>query len=407
MSRLLRFTEFVKAQYGSNHASLIEYFNGSIADLADECNIDWQASKGRIIWDGQKNGGAGRSNYVIGKTPDDKGRVYIFAKIQTYNKDGVTFTYPYISFQNMRNSLNKPNRQFNGLTPLFEKYNEYKISKKLPKRNTSKVSKGECLANQKQLEETEKKTREKQIKVQTKEPKKFASMLPLSHPKAFSPYLKDEKQLQHVAEQFDIRVGKNHNGYFTCFAITTVKGEFKGLQRIYHTPPSEWDDRKRNTWGVDTTGLCTVLGELNQSTDMIYLCEGLASGLAMYLATGRTVVVCLYAGNIKHVSQNLVTEFPSVKRVHVADNDNKTPAFGNTGVYECAMAVREYGGHVFVPIVRDGTDVCDLFNTLGLPELKRQIYSSAAQYFNGSLSQHVDGMFNYIHDRYVPLLNAA
>lgn len=399
MNNLLRFTEFVKEQFGSNYASIVDYFESEISRHADDCNIDWSSSKRKILWDGEKNGGKGRSGYVIGKTPDDKGRVYIFARIETFEKDGVSFTYPYISFQNMRNTLHKPNRQFNGLTPLFEKYNEYKESRKLPKRNTLKISDAECLANEKLREEKKHKSLKQQKMVQSLEPKKFESMLPLSHPKAFSPYLKDEKQLQEVAKKFDIRIGKDCNGYFTCFCLTTVTLEFKGLQRIYHTPPKVWDDRKRNTWGVDTTGLCMVLGDLNAELEMAYLCEGLATGLSMHLATNRTVIVCLYASNLKNVSRNMAEIFPLVKRVHVADNDNGKPEFGNTGVYECSIAVKENGGHVFVPIVNKGTDVCDLYNESGLEELKRQIYNSSEQYFNGKFSQHVDGMFNYIHPR--------
>jgi phage/plasmid primase-like uncharacterized protein len=407
MAQLQRFTEFVKDHAGSNYLSIADYFDSDIQALANECNIDWSGSKFKIIWDGAKNGSKDRKSYVQGLTPDDKSRVYIFADYKTYEKDGESFTYPVISFQNMRQSLGKPNRQFNALFPLFEKYNEYKSTRKTPVKNTAKVSDEACQQREAVAKEKNDRILQQQRKVQAREPKTFARMLSLQHPKAFSPYLQNEKHLGDVAKRFDIRISKDKHGYFTCFALTTVTGEFCGLQRIYHNTPDGWDDRKRNTWGVDTTGLCAILGELSADTEMVYLCEGLATGLAMHKATGRTIIVCLYAGNIKHVSGEIAATFPAVKRVHVADNDNAKPEFGNTGVYECALAVQQHGGHVFVPVVENGNDVCDLYNGQGLDALKQQIYASPCQYFNGRVSASVAGIFNYIHDRYIPSSQAA
>jgi phage/plasmid primase-like uncharacterized protein len=111
--------------------------------------------------------------------------------------------------------------------------------------------------------------------------------------------------------------------------------------------------------------------------------------------------------NNYHVAKEINDAYPGIKKVFVADNDNKTPDHGNTGVYECARAVNAFGGHVFVPVVKDGTDVCDLYNESGLKELKRQIYESDEQYFNGRFSQNVAGLFNYIHDRYLPSSTSA
>ncbi|OES24241.1 toprim domain-containing protein [Alteromonas macleodii] len=398
---MLRFVEFVKKNIGSTHLEIADYFARDIEDLASECEINWRASMPKISWNGLKN----KKPKVVGNTDEDSRRSFIWAEECTYKEKGDnpdSFTYPYVSFKNMRQTINQPGRKFHALRKLFDAYEEYKQSNKTPEKRP-KRSEAEYLEMQKNAAAEDEALEKRKQAVIDAEPDLFADMRHLSHPKAFSPYLEREKKLHLVAEQFDIRVGRDKDGYFTCFPLHTIHGELKALQRIYHVLPQGWDDNKRSTWGVDTTGLMFIIGELNEDTEMIYICEGLATGLAMFAATGRTVAVCLYANNIEPVSGEIRQHFPHVKRVHVADNDNKKLDKGNAGVTECALAVKAQGGWVFVPHVQKGTDVCDLYLEQGIDELKRQIYQSQSQYFNGKYSQHVVGKLNYIHDRYVAI----
>lgn len=401
-SNLLRFTDFVKQNIGSTYLEIAEYFSAEIAQLSNECNIDWDRSKHKITWDGAKN----RSPKVDGMTCADKGRIFIWAEAHEYTQDNGSFTYPYISFQNMRNTLAKPGRKFHALRLLYNKYEQYKQTRVVPTRSNTT----DPIALEKQqavVQADAKRLAKRQRNVQVKETVMFEKMLPLSTPGVFSAYLHYDKKLQPVAEQFDIRLGRDKNGYFTAFVLRNIQGDFKALQRIYHAKPITWDDNKRCTWGVDPTGLMTILGDINDTTSVIYICEGLATGLAMVLATGSPVAVCLNAYNMQFVSAEIAQMLPHIKRVHVADNDNDKPHFGNTGVHAAAVAVQKNGGWVFVPKIKSGTDVCDLYNSQGLDELKRQIYHSDSQYFNGIFSQNVSGMFNYIHDKYSDTIGQA
>jgi len=395
-SHLLRFTDFVKQHIGETHLEIAEYFAAEIEAIASECQIDWVASKTKITWGQVKN----KSPAVVCASKEDVGRVYVWAEECTYKQSGVTFTYPFVSFKNMRNSINQPGGKFNALRPLYDAYEKYKGTHKIP-RDKPKCDPVELARQQSQVKKDREVLLARQQKVQATESKRFAGMLPIAQPGVFSPYLQYTKNLQKVAEKFDIRVGKNKHGFFTCFELKDITGETKALQRIYHKPPRSWEDNKHSTWGADTTGLMAIFGGLTDTTTVIYICEGLATGLAMNLATDKPVVVCISAFNMPIVSAKLVDKYPTIKRVHVADNDKVTPKHGNTGVHAAAVSVKQSGGWVFVPHVEQGTDVCDLYNTEGLAELKRQIYGSRSHYFNGQFSQNVIGLFNYIHEHNV------
>lgn len=399
-SNLLRFTDFVKQNIGKDYLDIAAYLLSDIEEAAAQCNIIWSTSLSKITWDGKKN----KNNNVDGKEPEDKGRIGIWAEYKSYSQDGEEFTYPYISFQNFRNSIGKPGRKVSGLTLLYAEYNKYKASRKLPSKRILSTN-IDLTAAAKEAQLARKETERKQAKVQAKEPILFSKMRSLNHPKTFSPYLDSTKKLLDVAKEFDIRIGKDKNGYFTCYQLMNIDGEVKGLQRIYHTPPSSWTDNKRCTWGVDTTGLMAIFGKLNADSSVVYICEGLATALAIYKATGKPVVVCLAAFNIRHVSKALKGLFANVPRVHIADNDKLTPNSGNTGVYECCMSVQENGGWVFVPHTNKGTDACDLYNESGISELKRQLFDCEHQYFNGKYSKNIAGRFNYIYDRYDTMLS--
>lgn len=129
-SNLLRFTDFVKQNIGTTYLEIADYFSAEIAQLANECNIDWDRSKSKIAWDGAKN----RSPKVEGITSADKGRIFIWAEANDYTQDSGSFTYPYLSFQNMRNTLAKPGRKFHALRLLYDKYEQYKQTRVIPKR---------------------------------------------------------------------------------------------------------------------------------------------------------------------------------------------------------------------------------------------------------------------------------
>ncbi|MFT5162458.1 MAG: phage/plasmid primase-like uncharacterized protein [Alteromonadaceae bacterium] len=284
-------------------------------------------------------------------------------------------------------------RLISPLRLLFDLYDDYKATSKTPKAVTAKPPADKQqreLRDHKrrlQLEQTSQKGRVAEAKI-------FKTMRSLSDQKAYSPYL-NTKRVTDVAKAFDIRIGRDEHGYFTCFSLYDINGQFGGLQRIYHQKPAHWQDNKSTSKGFNPIGHFAVFGGDLNTVDMVYICEGLATGLAIYKATGRPVVVCLMAENIAPVSGLIAQYYPDVKRVHVADNDQGKPDFGNTGVYQCAVAVQKYGGWVFVPQPSRGNDANDVLVYDGLKALKQQIHHMPINYFNEHYSQYVSGIFNY------------
>jgi len=387
--KLLRFVEFVNKYVGENYASVAQHFDSEISKMAKDCRVNWAETKNNLKYDGEKD----NSKNIITLEPSDNRRTYVSGISKKFEKDGATFEYPIIIFACMQNSYGCPAAKFNALGLLFDAYDKYKTSRIIP-TPSKKISSDE-------LQKQEKIQTEKAARYQrwvddqkAKEPKLFSNMLPLNSPKAFSTYLQ-YKKVEDAAKNFNIRVGKDDNGYFTCFELMNIHGEVGGLQRIYHRKPEAWESNKKQTVGFDPTGSFLVLGPLSTKTEMVYICEGLSTGLSMYKATGRTVLICLMANNIEPVSHEIAKTLPNVKRVHVADNDNATLHCGNTGIYQCSLAVKKHGGFVFVPRPSKGNDANDVHVYDGIEELKTQIHNNN-NYFNGRFSTDVEGVFNYL-----------
>jgi phage/plasmid primase-like uncharacterized protein len=386
---LLRFVEFVKEHIGSNEIAIADFFGDDISSMAAECNIDWHSTRGLITFNGEKNKGRN----VIGMESADKGRVYVFARVKTFEKDGNKFSYPVIDFNNQRASVKTSTNRFNALGRLFDEYDTYKETLKAPKK-TSGISDEQAEKIKQVAIKKADDRKEWELKVQSEEPALFDKMRHISEEKAFSTYLQ-KKKVSDIAKACNVKIGLNEHGYFTCIQLMNTAGEIGCLQRIYHTIPDGWDSNKRVTVGFDPTGFYMLLGEIKHDTEVYYICEGLATGLSVLQATNRPVAVCLFADNIGPVSQALSELHPDKKKVHVADNDNLKKHVGNTGVYKSAMAVKEFGGWVFVPRPSKGSDANDVHVVDGIDVLKAQL-KDAENYFNGRFSTTVNGMFNYL-----------
>lgn len=384
---LLRFVEFVKKHIGSNHLTIAEYFNEEISEMASECRVNWNETKNNLNYNGQKD----NSKAIVNLEKADARRTYVSGLKKRFEKDGDSFEYPILVFACMQNTYQRPSRKFNPLGLLFDAYDKYKTNRTIPTPKR-KVSSEELKVREAENALKQANYAKWVAQEQAREIEQFPKMRALTAPKTFSLYL-NRKQVGDVAKAFDIRIGLDNHGYFTCFPLYNLDGELGGFQRIYNEKPEGCDTNKKQTIDKDLTGYFFALGPLNDETEMVYICEGLATALSMHAATGRTVIVCLYAHNIEPVSGALANVLPMVKRVHVADNDNQTHHCGNTGVYKCAVAVQLHGGHVFVPKPSTGTDANDVHVNEGLDALKAQIYDTD-NYFNGRFSKDVAGPFN-------------
>jgi putative DNA primase/helicase len=104
--------------------------------------------------------------------------------------------------------------------------------------------------------------------------------------------------------------------------------------------------------------------------DVIYICEGYATGASIYEATGAAVVVAFNAGNLLTVSQAIRAKYPTIKLVMCADDDAN-----QTGVTIANEAASVVGGYVVIPDFgeprpENATDFNDLYQLKGLEAVK-------------------------------------
>ena len=112
------------------------------------------------------------------------------------------------------------------------------------------------------------------------------------------------------------------------------------------------------------------------SAGVLLICEGYATGASLHEATGYQVAAALFADNLEKVALDLRAQYPDVKIVITADDDNQTT--GNPGMTKARAAAAAVGGYLAVPDFGDNrpkkaTDFNDLHQLLGLDVVKRCI----------------------------------
>lgn len=106
----------------------------------------------------------------------------------------------------------------------------------------------------------------------------------------------------------------------------------------------------------------------------LFLVEGLATGLTVAEATGRTVLCAFNAGNLLAVARMARKKYPERHIIVAADNDTGTD--GNPGLTAGTAAALDVGGKLALPVFPEGaagTDFNDLAAVAGLEEVKRQL----------------------------------
>lgn len=194
------------------------------------------------------------------------------------------------------------------------------------------------------------------------------------------------------ATGLDIRHGHDNKGSFIVFALRNIEGKTVGYQKIYDAKFTGYDGKLRDkdfifypnkaSGGAFKQGSFAVLGDLNNAENGLFFCEGLATGISVFLATGLTVIVCLDAGNLEPV----LKQFSHISKKYIAaDNDYHADNSGNTGVYSALKAAKKYkaikkhNARVFAPVLKDDNDCLikcdfdDLRQAKGLDAVKQQL----------------------------------
>jgi phage/plasmid primase-like uncharacterized protein len=106
----------------------------------------------------------------------------------------------------------------------------------------------------------------------------------------------------------------------------------------------------------------------------IYIVEGLATGLTVYEATGKTILCAFNAGNLKNVAQLARNKYPNREIIIAGDNDRATER--NPGLTKAHEATQAIKGMLTIPEFPPnipGSDFNDLHTHMGIEEVKRQI----------------------------------
>ena len=96
-----------------------------------------------------------------------------------------------------------------------------------------------------------------------------------------------------------------------------------GLQTIAE---AEEDDgsksiSKKFLYGSETKGSWALIGQISKKTEIVYLCEGWATGCSVYEAIKLPVVVAFSAGNLEPVLTEFKKKYPDIFFIIAADND--------------------------------------------------------------------------------------
>lgn len=107
----------------------------------------------------------------------------------------------------------------------------------------------------------------------------------------------------------------------------------------------------------------------------LVICEGIATGLSIYEATGYAVVCAMNCGNLLAVAQTMRQLHPNRDIIIAADDDSRTT--GNPGLTHAHAAVLAIDARMAVPIFlkpnQTATDFNDLHQSEGLEKVKDQI----------------------------------
>ena len=182
----------------------------------------------------------------------------------------------------------------------------------------------------------------------------------------------------NIPASLDIREGIDNRGRFIAIPLQNVKGTVCGYQKIYDKP---FTDNKGNARDKDfiflpdkKIGSFVWLGKPSSEGAEGYICEGLATGLSIHIATGKAVAVALDAYNLGHVAKRLAPYFAFTI---CADND-MTAEGGNVGVFKAIQAAHESGKNQVVAPALDGKkcDFDDIRQQSGIAVVCQQLVYS-------------------------------
>ena len=168
--------------------------------------------------------------------------------------------------------------------------------------------------------------------------------------------------------------------------ISNADGELVNLQTI--SPNGD----KYFAKGGKIEGCFFLMGEVEEH---LIIVEGYSTGASIYEATKLAVVVSFNAGNLLPVAKEMTSLYPHASIIVAGDDDQYNEV--NTGLIKASETAKHVGGIVCFPHFEGLsksqrlTDFNDLHQTMGLHEVKNQIYK--AIHSNARTPQHESVIF--------------
>lgn len=199
-----------------------------------------------------------------------------------------------------------------------------------------------------------------------------------------------------IDKLYGARIGVDGGSMFLAVPMRDLNGKLWGIQRISSTPRDDWRDSDK--WiDADTRmkGSVHVIGEIKE---VIYLCEGFATGASIHMATGDAVVVCFNCWNMRDISPYIQEKYKGIRIVICADDDKwTTDASGkpwNPGLQAAHQAALKTRIPVKTPIFQslegEPSDFNDLHVREGIKAVREQLTSLVEASGAGVLETSLD-----------------
>lgn len=144
--------------------------------------------------------------------------------------------------------------------------------------------------------------------------------------------------------------------------LRDIDGALHTVQRI------DAQGNKRFLAGGAKADHFAVIGDWDDKTQHLLVCEGWATGASIHEAVGEPVIVTFDAGNLQRVSRVVRQRYPAIDITIVADNDDKPGRTDNPGVTAATQAARDNDARLAIPPIAG--DANDLVQAMGQQALR-------------------------------------
>ena len=200
-----------------------------------------------------------------------------------------------------------------------------------------------------------------------------------------SPYFERKGlNLSEIQHGLTIKRGFDEKGGYVIYPLQTIDGKIVGFQKIYDdkvlndgTNDKNYcylpirDDKNKVT--TLKTSSFAIAGKIQSKNDLIYCCEGLATGLSGLVANGSPIIVCLDTSGIEAIPRLFFNRGYDNLTI-AADNDLKPNDTSNSGLFSALKAVRFTNIKIVYPELDDKKcDFDDLRQAKGIEAVAEQL----------------------------------